>query len=73
MAYLPVVRMLPEFVEQELRQVVSEGAPTLDELERIILMLAHRLDKISNKDTQRHQKISKRTFTRYRQLIAKGG
>ena len=52
---MPVVSMIPESVEQELRQVVGEAYPTLDELERTILMLAHRLGEISNRDIQRYR------------------
>jgi ATP-dependent DNA helicase RecG len=52
---LPVVSMIPESVEQELRQVVGEEYQTLDELERTILMVAHHLGEIGNKDIQRYR------------------
>jgi ATP-dependent DNA helicase RecG len=52
---LPVVSMVPESVEQELRLVVGEAYRTLDELERTILMLAHHFGEIGNKDIQQHR------------------
>jgi ATP-dependent DNA helicase RecG len=52
---LPVVSMVPESVEQELRLVVGEAYQTLDELEKTILMLAHHFGEIGNKDIQQHR------------------
>jgi ATP-dependent DNA helicase RecG len=52
---LPIVSMIPESVEQELRQVVGKDYQMLNELERTILMLAHHFGKIGNKDIQRYR------------------
>ena len=52
---LPVVSLIPEPVEQELRQVVGEHYQTLNELERTILMLTHYLGEVGNKDIQRYR------------------
>lgn len=53
--WLPVVSMIPENVERELRSVVGEAYRSLDELGRVILMLAHRFGEISNEDIQHYR------------------
>lgn len=55
--WLPVSSMIPEDVERELRGVVGEAYTSLDELDRVILMLAHRFGEICNADVQpyRHE------------------
>ncbi|MEC4747167.1 RNA-binding domain-containing protein [Methylomicrobium sp. Wu6] len=53
--WLPVVSMIPENVERELRSVVGEDYRSLDELGRVILMLAHRFGEISNEDIQHYR------------------
>jgi ATP-dependent DNA helicase RecG len=52
---LPVVSMIPEDVEQELRLAVGDAYQTLDELGRTILILAHRFGEIGNKDIQHYR------------------
>ena len=52
---LPVVSMISESVEQEIRQVVGDKYQTLNELERTILMLTHYLGEVGNKDIQRYR------------------
>ncbi|WP_370589507.1 ATP-binding protein [Tychonema sp. LEGE 07203] len=49
---LPMVSMIPENVEQELREIVGDDYCELTELERIILILAHQSGAISNADIQ---------------------
>lgn len=55
--WLPVSSMIPEDVERELRGVVGGAYTSLDELDRVILMLAHRFGEICNADVQpyRHE------------------
>jgi ATP-dependent DNA helicase RecG len=49
---LPMVSMIPENVEKELREIVGDDYCQLTELERIILILAHQSGEISNADIQ---------------------
>ncbi len=49
---LPMVSMIPENVEKELREIVGDDYCELTELERIILILAHQSGAISNADIQ---------------------
>lgn len=50
--WLPLASMIPGDVEQELRAAVGDAYAGLDELGRVILMLAHRFDEIGNADVQ---------------------
>jgi ATP-dependent DNA helicase RecG len=50
--WLPIVSMISEDIEQEIRSVVGEDYSALNVFERTILMLAHRFGEISNKDIQ---------------------
>ena len=50
--WLPLASMIPGDVERELRGVVGDAYNMLDELGRVILMLAHRFDEIGNADVQ---------------------
>lgn len=50
--WLPVSSMIPEDVERELHGVVGEAYASLDEVDRIVLMLAHRFGEICNSDVQ---------------------
>lgn len=50
--WLPLASMIPGDVERELRGVVGDAYNKLDELGRVILMLAHRFDEIGNADVQ---------------------
>ncbi len=54
--WLPVASMIPETVEEALRTVVGDRYSSLTELDRIILMLAHRFGKISNSDIQPYRR-----------------
>jgi ATP-dependent DNA helicase RecG len=70
---MPLVSMIPETVEKELRVVVGDAYSTLDELGRMILLLTHSLGEIRNADIQRYlgnhpQDIGQRL----RQLTASG-
>ncbi|MGL6341511.1 MAG: transcriptional regulator, partial [Waterburya sp.] len=49
---LPMVSLIPEDIEQELRELVGDNYCYLSELNRIILVLAHRFREISNNDIQ---------------------
>ncbi|ELS00713.1 putative transcriptional regulator with HTH domain, partial [Xenococcus sp. PCC 7305] len=52
MVVLPMVSLIPEEIERELRTLVGEDYHYLSELDRIILVLAHRFGEISNSDIQ---------------------
>ncbi|WP_051055825.1 RNA-binding domain-containing protein [Allocoleopsis franciscana] len=50
---LPMVSLIPENVEKELREIVgNDSYCSLTELDRIVLVLAHRLGEITNTDIQ---------------------
>ena len=49
---LPMISLIPKDVEKELREVVGDNYCNLSQLDRIILVLAHRLGQISNSDIQ---------------------
>jgi len=54
---LPMVSLIPENVEKELREIVGDDSYcSLTELDRIILVLAHGFGKISNADIQCYRK-----------------
>ena len=50
--WLPLASMIQSDVEQELRAIFGDAYRGLDELGRVILMLAHRFDEIGNADIQ---------------------
>jgi ATP-dependent DNA helicase RecG len=54
--WLPVSSMIPEDVEEELRALVGDAYAGLDELERVILMLAHRFGEVGNADIQPYRR-----------------
>jgi len=53
---LPVVSLIPEAVERELRALVGDAYAGLTELDRIILMLAHRFGEVRNSDVQLYRR-----------------
>jgi ATP-dependent DNA helicase RecG len=71
--WLPVMSMIPDDVERELRTVVGAAYVRLDELGRVILMLAHRFGEVSNGDIQHYRREHPRDIgDRLRQLVAAG-
>jgi ATP-dependent DNA helicase RecG len=54
--WLPLASMIPSDVEEELRAVVGDAYSSLDELGRVVLMLAHRFDEIGNADIQPYRR-----------------
>jgi predicted HTH transcriptional regulator len=67
---LPIASMIPDDVERELRSVVGDAYRSLDELGRVILMLAHRLGEISNEDIQHYRREHPRDIgVRLKQLV----
>lgn len=42
--------MIPEEIDQEIKGIVGDAYSYLSELDRIILVLAHRFEKIGNAD-----------------------
>ncbi len=68
---LPVLSMVPDAVEQELRSVVGDAYNTLDELGRVILILAHRFSTVGNEDIQPYRSEHPRDIgLRLSQLVA---
>jgi ATP-dependent DNA helicase RecG len=71
--WLPVVSMISENIEQEIRSVVGEDYSALDPFERTILMLSHRYGAISNKDIQHYCKEHPRDIgAKLSQFVATG-
>jgi ATP-dependent DNA helicase RecG len=69
--WLQMVSMIPEDIENELRSVVGDRYQTLDDLGRVILLLAHRFGEISNKDIQHYRSEPPREIgTRLRQFAS---
>lgn len=53
---LPMVSLIPENVEKELREIVGNNYCELTELDRIILVLAHQFGDICNSDIQGYRR-----------------
>lgn len=53
---LPMISMIPENVENELKGIVGVEYGALSELDRIILVLAHRFGAITNADIQQYRR-----------------
>ncbi len=71
--WLPLASMIPSDVEQELRGIVGDAYQGLDELGRVILMLAHRFDEIGNADIQPYRAEHPREIgVRLRQFVEAG-
>lgn len=71
--WLPIASMIPDDVERELRSVVGDAYQTLDELSRVILMLAHRFGEIGNEDIQEYRREHPRDIGhRLAQLVGAG-
>lgn len=71
--WLPVASMIPEDVERKLRALVGAAYPQLDELSRVILMLAHRSGGFRNEDVQHYrQEHSRDIGGRLAQLVTSG-
>ena len=71
--WLPVASMIPADVERELRSVVGDAYGSLDELGRVILMLAHRFGEVCNDDIQHYRREHSRDIgVRLRQFVAAG-
>ena len=52
---LPMLSMIPENVEKELREIVGNDYNKLLELDRIVLVLAHRFGEVANGDIQHYR------------------
>lgn len=65
--------MVPEEVERELREVVGEAYGELQDLDRVILMLAHRFGEVSNESIQPYRREHPRDIgERLKVLVSKG-
>lgn len=70
---LPMVSLIPENVEKELREIAGNKYSELTELERIILVLAHQFGEVCNTDVQRYrQEHSREIGERLKHLVYKG-
>ncbi len=54
--FLPMISVIPENVEKELKQIVGNNYSNLTELERIILVITHKFGEVSNTHIQRYRK-----------------
>lgn len=71
--FLPLSSMIPETTEKELREVVGSEYGSLDESDRVILMLAHRFGEIGNADIQPYCPDHPRDIgMRLQRFVAKG-
>lgn len=71
--FLPIASMIPDDVERELRLVVGDAYRTLDELGRVILMLANRFGEVGNEDIQHYRREHSRDIgTRLGQMATSG-
>ena len=71
--WLPVTSMIPDDVERELRALVGDAYAGLDELERVILMLAHRFGEVGNADIQPYRREHPRDIgTKLKLLVERG-
>jgi ATP-dependent DNA helicase RecG len=52
---LPMASLIPEEVEQELKGIVGDSYQTLSELDRMILVIAHRFGEVSNAEIRRYR------------------
>lgn len=70
---LPTASLIPEEIERELRSVVGEKYAGLDELDRVILMIAHRFGAIGNSDIQPYRSEHPRDIgIRLKELVNRG-
>ncbi len=70
---LPMVSLIPEEIERELKLLVGEDYSYLSELDRMILLLAHRFGEINNSDIQCYsQKHPKDIGDCLKNLVDKG-
>lgn len=71
--WLPVTSMIPDDVERELRALVGDAYAGLDELERVILMLAHRFGEVGNADIQPYRSEHPRDIGNKLKLLVERG
>jgi ATP-dependent DNA helicase RecG len=70
---LPMISMIPAQVEKELKGLVGDAYPSLTELDRITLVLAHRFGDISNSDIRHYRKDHPREIgDRLKFLVERG-
>ncbi|MEN8264614.1 MAG: RNA-binding domain-containing protein [Nitrospirota bacterium] len=70
---LPMISMIPEQVEKELKVIVGSAYTALTEIDRLALVLAHRFGKISNADIKQYRREHSREIgERLKYLVYKG-
>ncbi|MEL4895788.1 ATP-binding protein [Crocosphaera sp. Alani8] len=70
---LPMISLIPEKVEAELKEIVGNAYGQLTELDRIILVLAHQFKEINNIDIQQYRKEHPRDISDcLKKLVRKG-
>jgi ATP-dependent DNA helicase RecG len=70
---LPMVSLIPGEVEAELKKIVGDTYCQLTELDRIILVLAHKFGDISNIDIQRYRREHPRDISEHLRNLVKNG
>ncbi len=68
-----MVSLIPEDVERELREIVGHDYCSLTEIDRIILVLAHRFGEISNVDVQHYSHEHPREIGECLKRLVKNG
>ncbi len=70
---LPMISLIPEYIETDLKAVVGENYTQLSELDRMILALTHNFGEVSNLDIQRYRTEHPRDIgDRLKNLVDKG-
>ncbi|TYT68641.1 RNA-binding domain-containing protein [Microcystis aeruginosa] len=70
---LPMTSFIPEAVEVELKRIIGDAYRQLGDLDRIILVLAHQFEEISNTDIHRYRSEHPRDISeRLRNLVQNG-
>lgn len=70
---LPLASMIPEDVERELRALVGDAYPALDELSRTILIMAHSFGDVRNLDVQPQRAEHPRVIGEHLSQLANAG
>ena len=71
--WLPLISMIPEEVEKELRTIIGDAYDSLSEDDRLILVMAHRMDEVGNEDIQQYSRTHPRDIgERLKYLVYQG-
>ena len=70
---LPMTSFIPEAVEVELKRIIGDAYRQLGDLDRIILVLAHQFEEISNTDIQRYRSEHPRDISEHLRNLVQNG